>query len=494
MSRHRPSTTPMDFEWENETGQVDSSSPWITSHQSFAKKRKLSSFASDPIPIHTAQHLTRSLPEGPSGTHSVLDSPSKHPFSTPNRPQLREPNGQHYLFSEQRPFSSIPSHVQNSGAWEPRTPQSVIDFSSGGETPNTPAQDSDVATPDTHLASKMGSLSHGDKKSPRKTRRESIMSFFGRSSPSPSKDESSSRKGYSKKAENRVMKRRSKKQKNATVEDFDDSETDQGRTKNIRAGGPKSASGGVFAGAIANIPGVLHWVEAHPNLPAVLSYYMQFLVNTILGLSFLYIFYSVICAVYNDVNIEANSRATTIMHEIAVCAKHFRDNGCNLTKIPPALQQPCMQWDTCMNQDVKKIAHASVGMTAIAKIINAFTEEFSYKSMIFMAMVLFGGFNLSNWAFNRIRNDQNYHHPSQQFDYAPPATPQRQISGGPGYMMDGGQGAWQTPYGTPYASIQRPALQHASQSLPALPSSNTVAGAEEPDRATVRGKKGIFRR
>ncbi|CAI6340177.1 unnamed protein product [Periconia digitata] len=503
MSRHRPSTTPMDFEWENETGRVDASSPWITSQQSqLAKKRKLKSSTAEPIPSNPPQQqpLTCDPRAGLSGTHSVLDSPTKNPSSTPNRPQLREPNGQHYLFSGQKPIPSIPTHIQNSSAWEPRTPQTVVDFSSGGETPNTPGQDSDLAaTPDTQLASRMGGLSHGDRKSPRKSKRESFMGLFSRSTPSPSKDEPPSRKGYSKKAENRVMKRRSRKQKSAYAEDADDSDYEQNRNRNNTAnGGPNSATKGGFAGAIANIPGVLQWVEAHPNLPAVLSYYMQFFVNTILGLSFLYIFYSVICAVYNDVNLEANSRANEIMHDIAICAKDYRDNGCALARVPPALQQPCMRWESCMNQDVKKIAHASVGMTAIAKIINAFTEEFSYKSMIFMAIVLFGGFNLSNWAFNRIRNDQV--HPSsqhQQFEYAPPATPQRQTSGNSAaYMlMDGHQTpAWHTPYGTPYASIQRPGLQHASQSLPALPSSSTVGGAEEgehvPMAAAARAAQG----
>ncbi|KAF2644791.1 hypothetical protein P280DRAFT_390365 [Massarina eburnea CBS 473.64] len=476
MSRHRQSTTPMDFEWQNQTGRVDTSSPFITS-QSAAKKRKLSPSAPGlPLP---EQELNTSHPFGVPGTHSTFDSPSKNPtsFATPNRPQLREANNQHFLFSGQRPLPSIPSHVQSSSAWEPRTPQSVVDFSSGGETPNTPAQDSDIATPDTQLASRMGGLSHGAEKGSRKSKRDSIMGFFGRTSPSPSSPSSPSKdpkdtrdRPYSKKAEHRVMKRRSRKGKHAMARDYDSDDEDTGHDMAVAR--PPAA------GILANIPGALSWVEAHPTLPMVLSYYMQFIINATLGFTFLYIIYSALMAIFNDVNIEASHKAQEIMHEIAVCANHYRQNMCDGRRMP-ALEDACRSWEACMKQDVRKIAKASVGAKAGAKILNSFAEEFSYKSMLFTAILLFGGFNLSNWAFNRIRKDPPPSYPQQNhqhmYDY-PPATPQRQLSGGYGGMAE--QNGWQTPYGTPYGNMQRPMLQHASQSLPALPS-NVGGGAEQ---------------
>ncbi|KAF1953562.1 hypothetical protein CC80DRAFT_494457 [Byssothecium circinans] len=467
MSRHRQSTTPMDFEWDNSTGRVDTNSPWITAQQQQSAKKR---------------------------THSVLDSPSKNPFTTPNRPQLREANGQHYLFSSgQRPLPSIPAHVS---AWEPRTPQSVVDFSSGGETPNTPAQDSDAATPDTQLASRMGSLSHGGEKGQRKSKRESIMNFFGRSSPSPNKDERDrerEKRAYSKKAENRVMKRRSKRSKHAIAEDYDsDNEPGGMRNNTTLVEQPRPA-----IGILASIPGVLSWVEAHPHLPMVLSYYMQFIVNAILGLTFLYIIYSALSAIINDVNFEASLMENEIRHQIALCFDDYNKNRCG-SNPPPALVNLCQEWLYCTQKDVKRIARASVGAKAGAKILNSFTEEFSYKSMLFTAIVLFGGFNLSNWAFNRIRKEQPYpaqqhQHQQQIFDY-PPATPQRQLSGGYAGMIDQ-QNGWQTPtpYGTPYAgSVHRPLLQHASQSLPVLPG-GSAEDVGVGDAGTVRGspvKKG----
>ncbi|KAF2244147.1 hypothetical protein BU26DRAFT_522850 [Trematosphaeria pertusa] len=357
MSHNRESFGGMDYQWENKHGPVNPQSPFVTAVQQPAKKR----------------------------THSVFDSPSKSGgFSTPNCPQLREPNSQHHFFSQQnKPPPYIPAHVQNSKTWEPRTPASVIDFSSGGETPNTPAQDSDAATPDTQMASKMGRLMSGDGKgTPKKSRRESIMNWV-RSSPSPSKEKAKddSRNYYSKKAEHRIMKRRSKKSKAALRDD--DSDNEQTGNNNASALQEKPPLG--FA---AHIPGVLSWVEAHPHLPAVLSFYMQFIVNAAIGFMFLYIIYAGWSAVTNDINIEADKMSHDILHEIALCAKDYKDNYCGSKGRAPALEAACLNWETCMNRDAKKVARASVGAKTFAMIFNAFVEEFSYKSMVFVALFL----------------------------------------------------------------------------------------------------------
>ncbi|KAF2687099.1 hypothetical protein K458DRAFT_415368 [Lentithecium fluviatile CBS 122367] len=451
MSRHRESTTPMDFEYDNQIGRVDPNSPFVTAVNQPAKKR----------------------------THSVLDSPSKSAFQTPNRPHLREPNNQQFFFSPGKPLPSIPQHVQNSKAWEPRTPQSLVDFSSGGETPNTPAQDSDAATPDTQLASKMGTLSHrDDKKSPKKSKRESFFRMFT-GSPSPAKEDS--RKLYSKKVENRVIKRRSKKSKMAMRDEYDsDNGDDQSVSKDAHAQQPPPA-----LGFIANIPGVLAWVESHPNLPAVLSYWMQLIVNASLGCLFLWLVRSAYVAVMNDINREAGIAAISIMHEITVCANEYKKNRCEPHMRVPALEQACNQWELCMKQDARQIARASVGARTFAMIFNAFVEEFSYKSMLFTAIILFGGFNLSNYAFGRFREKQSHpQHQQHHHDFypPPPATPQRLPSGG---FVD--QSGWHTPYATPYGSMNQHMISQASQSLPALPSS-------VEDFESSPSKRGVFRR
>jgi hypothetical protein len=376
--RERESIVPMDFEYDNRVGPVDSQSPFIA-HA--AKKRKLVSFASS-HPQSEAQ--VHKLNEGPpfghpdAGTHSVFDSPSKSSFATPNHPKLRDPNGQRFLFSQtaQKALPQTPQMPQNRNVWDLRTPQSAVD-SSGGETPgaDTPAHDSDAATPDSQLALTMGALSHAERKSPSKR-----ASFF-KSLPwnkSPSKDKTARDKPYSTKAENRVLKRR--RRSRTRHGDYDSDAGSPARDVNVQQPAPA-------IGFAAKIPGVLAWVEAHPNLPNVLSYYMQFLVNTALGVFFLWIVYVVYTAVMADIDHEASNKARDIMHEIAICASEYERNGCEPRPVP-AVESLCQNWKRCKERDAYKVARASVGARTFAMIFNSFVEEFSYKSMVFSLLLL----------------------------------------------------------------------------------------------------------
>lgn len=372
--RDRESIVPMDFEYDNRIGPVDSQSPFIA-HA--AKKRKIDSFASpQPQSEEQVQKLNKGPPPGlhAAGTHSVFDSPSKSTFTTPNHPKLNDPSGQRFLFS-QTAQKALPQTPQNRNVWDLRTPQSIAD-SSGGETPNTPAQDSDAGTPDTQLALTMGGLSHGDRKSPSK------RSSFFKSLPwnkSPSKEKSAREKPYSKKVENRVLKRRAHKSRTRHSE-YDSETESPAKDKNIQQAAPA-------IGFAAKIPGVLAWVEAHPNLPNVLSYYMQFLVNMILGIFFLWIVYVVYSAVMADIDNEASNKVRDIMHEIAVCASEYERNGCE-PKPVPAVESLCQNWKRCKERDAYKVARASVGARTFAMIFNSFVEEFSYKSMVFFLLLL----------------------------------------------------------------------------------------------------------
>jgi hypothetical protein len=262
-----------------------------------------------------------------------------------------------------------------------RTPSHDIDFSSGGETPGTPQVDSDPGTPDTQLASKMGRLANGDAKG---GRRDSWFKRTFMSTPSPTKerDKDMSQKYYSKKAENRIVKRRSersrsKKRAAAHDDDGDDSDNDRARPPV-----PPKEAGPVQQTLAMSVGGFLSWVEAHPNLPSVLSYYLQLTVNMFLGSLFIYIVYSAWAGVMTDVDIESSKHASEVMVEIAACATEYNRNRCRPEEVVPAMEKACGVWETCMNRDPKKVARASVTAKTFAMIFNSFVEEFSYKSMV----------------------------------------------------------------------------------------------------------------
>lgn len=417
---HRDSYSPMDFSWDNGEGPVDNTSAFVRPQK--APKRKFG----DSAPVaRTAQQSSQLTLGRHTGTHSVLESPSKSAlgaFNTPNRLHLREPHNEHVLFSAQKPLTPIPSHLQNQ---VPRTPPSVIDVSSGGETPNTPAQDSDAATPDTQIADRMGRFNMGGEpqgKSPKKSRRESLGLAFKSlwaSSPSPSKESRGSRKPYSTKAEHRVNKRRAKTAKAAMERgyDSDDMQDVQSIYSNRNALGPVS---GVQPnpGFVAQAGGFFSWLEAHPHLPHVLSYWLQLALHMFFLLSVLAIAYFLYSSVKADIDIEASNYEAEVLRKITICAKEYRDNHCDPATRAPALMNACSNWQSCMDQDPKAVAKASVTARTFARILNAFVHEFSYKSMVGTFLFFCALINLIMF-FRSIRLRWR-HAPLHPDDHSPP--------------------------------------------------------------------------
>lgn len=109
--------------------------------------------------------------------------------------------------------------------------------------------------------------------------------------------------------------------------------------------------------------------------------------------------------------------------------------------------------------------------------------------------MIFGGFNLSNWAFGLIRTQQQQQQTPNTNDFVP-QTPHRVPSNS---YIDQNQLSYQqnwqqTPYQTPYGGmrhIEAPPLQH-SQSMPAVPMASQEPVAMIEDRKTPR-KRGLFR-
>lgn len=409
----------MDFEWTDHRGPVDSRSPFFAhGQQQSGNKRESSStvtststsiFLPPPYCERNNQELI-----SPPGNHAALDSPNKG-FATPTR--ARDPDTRPSFFASlsntankplpSTPASSLPHHL----AWEPRTPASTYDFSSGGETPQTPQVDSDAGTPDTQLAGKMGRLGNGEggNTSPKKLgRRDSWAAFkgiftgggggVGSASPSPAKERERerSRSTYSKKTENRITKRRAEQT----------SQSSRSRSKKrhqlrYEDDGPDDSP--PVAATVApptlamSLSSFLTWVEAHPHLPSVLSFYLQLAVNTFLGGLFIYILYSAYSSILLDIDVESSKHVSAVLIEISACAMDFQRNRCDEPTI--YMEQPCAAWRACMQRDPKRVARASVSAKTFAGILNGFVEEVGWKSMVCFISPSFPLFSTSSCGF-----------------------------------------------------------------------------------------------
>lgn len=207
-----------------------------------------------------------------------------------------------------------------------------------------------------------------------------------------------------------------------------------------------------------------HWMSslftfigAHPTVPHILTFYAQLAFNTFLLGACAYMIYCFWTAIQDDINKKAWDLSADIIANIADATENFRINGCASATRAPALKVQCDAWAKLMGQDPMKIARAKVSAHTFAEIFNSFVEPISYKAMLFTALLIFGCFATSNFAFGVLRNkamEQQHQQAAAQHFWAPgpPPTPQRSFSG----MAAEGPGAYG---GTPWHG--KPALEPA---------------------------------
>lgn len=207
------------------------------------------------------------------------------------------------------------------------------------------------------------------------------------------------------------------------------------------------------------------FIGAHPTVPHILSFYAQLLFNLFLLSACAYMIYSFWTAIQGDVDKKAFEASADIIATIVDATENYRINGCALSTRPPALKTQCDHWERVMAQDPMKIARAKVSAHTFAEIFNSFIEPISYKAMLFTALMIFGCFAVSNFAFGVLRNKAMEHQHHQQHPWnptygfqapPPPPTPQRAFSG----LVDGGPGVYHQ--GTPWhgGPMLEPAVGH----------------------------------
>lgn len=323
-----------------------------------------------------------------SGTHAAYDSPTKS-----QAPNLRPPNSQaSFLFSQTPAFGSTnekplptaptPRSTYKSDAFT--TPRKMeVDYSSGGETPETPQNDSLDNTPDSSRIDR-GSptrpgLTFKAGGSPGKPeKRMSFLKDLFKGSPKSGKGAITKHDAYSKKAEKRHKRRiqdsSRKRRTDRNYEDSDDEAGKQGQDKDAEGKG-QQANGSIVAG-------ILSFIDAHPTLPHILSIYAQFIFNLFLVLFAIYVIWSFWSTITSDVSAEAKKAVAETLAEMAVCAQNYRENRCDPKTRMPALASVCSNWEKCMDQDPEAVGRARVGAHTFARVLNSFVEPISYKAMV----------------------------------------------------------------------------------------------------------------
>jgi len=187
-------------------------------------------------------------------------------------------------------------------------------------------------------------------------------------------------KSYSTKIEKRVMRRRNQatqKQLRRRKHSYPDSESENDHNDKAKPADKNADSNNSWA-ALAS---VFTYIESHPQLPHILSFYAQLLLNLFLVFSCMYILYSFWSTIVSDVDKKSEEAIAAALADMAICAKNYRENGCE-DRRAPALEQVCLGWEKCMARDPKSVGRARVSAHTFAEIFNSFIEPISYKAMV----------------------------------------------------------------------------------------------------------------
>lgn len=183
---------------------------------------------------------------------------------------------------------------------------------------------------------------------------------------------------YSHKAENKIKKKRSRalvRRKGSNGSESAEEDEKPSANKEQRASGP---------GRIASI---FSFIETHPGLPHILSFYAQLLLNVFLVFFFIYLIYSFWATIRADVDKKSEEAIIGIMAEMEACAESWKANRCDRHTRAPALESVCNNWERCMNKDARAVGRARVSAHTFAEIFNSFIEPISWKAMVGEAYV-----------------------------------------------------------------------------------------------------------
>ncbi|KAK3118007.1 hypothetical protein LTR53_000043 [Teratosphaeriaceae sp. CCFEE 6253] len=424
MSRYAHES-PMDFEFQNGTGPMDGRSP-------FAQ------FAS--------QNAQRFVPSSRKRNYDTYDSPPKSATHQPASP-----------------FKALPPTPAFNALFNtPRKTAADIDDSSAGETPRSPEQNNDSdATPDrANLRSALGRVEAAsmpaqpgaERPSPHKANSWITTQLIKAKTKfaSPGRGEIT-RVDHTSGMERRVEKRRkreinrkeSRRRRHSMSDSASDDDDDAPRSRHTQISSPRKTSAGSQhqhpLSSTTPPQRKEHWLatlytflESHPTIPHILSWYAQLAFNLFLLTSLAYLLATAYRAFAADVDKRAHDAMADVLAEMAACAHQFTANRCARGERVPAMEIVCEGWAKCMTRDPARVGRAKVSAGTLAEIFNSFVEPISYKAMVFTCVLVFGCFGISNFAFGLLRKTEAMGgagggYPPQ--GYYPPPTPQRSFSG-----------------------------------------------------------------
>ena len=370
----------MDFQWQSGHGPASFDSPFLR-HPVNRDMQNQDGFAGHKR-SSTISVLMRykTLIETHIGDFDHFDSPKKTSL-----PSL--PNSQAYAFPS-TPLTKPLPQFRNTSFTTPRRPFDT-DFSSGPENQSSPLADNEdtpepparSAIPDSNGAVVQFQGTKPEKQQP-------STGIFGKCA-TPGRGDLVRRKLHTDAIAKRAHKRRRRDwDRDVRLVRRRPSDASEYEDEVRPAGNGSLGQQGSSPQEIGLIPSILTFMEAHPNLPDVLSRYAQFVLNLFFVTLLIVIMYCSWATIRSDVDEASREVATETMAEMVSCTREFRANKCDGPDRVPAMESMCNSWEKCMNRDPTMVGRARVSAQTFAEIITSFADRISYKTMVSLPLLL----------------------------------------------------------------------------------------------------------
>ncbi|KAG7123133.1 hypothetical protein HYQ45_014080 [Verticillium longisporum] len=379
--------SPMEWEYQDQRGPLDATSPFshVAKSQAtridFSSPSKFSSSRPNPFASSPSKPLPP-LPQtslfSPRIQHSSTAPPFRNPaFTTPRKPFDET------LFSEAEssPALTEASDLPNDTPDVDRT----TDLTMGGMSPSRINKNLRYArSPGQHLKRHMpgkGEISraHRDHAGAlRKRKRHNYDRDVGNVRYDSSRETSAS--------------------------DSEDEDEYQRQKQGVKGSKKKSgASKGWFETIVQTI-------NQNPNMPDNLAKWMTFFVNAGVVSVFLYFGWSLFSTVSTDIANAHDAARRDIVTKALECNNQYILNGCE-KKDRPALKAMCDEWDECRIQDPESIMRVKNTAKQVAEVINEFAGTMSLHAWFFFFGILLLCLGLNAWSHVQIGTSAKAVHP-----------------------------------------------------------------------------------
>ncbi|KAK9367079.1 Di-sulfide bridge nucleocytoplasmic transport domain-containing protein [Lipomyces kononenkoae] len=189
---------------------------------------------------------------------------------------------------------------------------------------------------------------------------------------------------------------------------------------------PHKPSRSISSGALVDSDGrnasLLAFLSRHDNLPFVFASYLQLIFNVFLVLVMLYLIMSFVLMIRHDISRKIEEYTNEAAVKIGQCTKDYLVNGCMPESRVPAIEEVCNMWQACMNRDASDVGRARVSAQTVAEIVNSFIEPISYKTMMFVLVLLFGSLYVASSKVTPSSTTSQPHQMQQRIVYHPQKT------------------------------------------------------------------------